>query len=469
MSALLLLLACDPLSPVAREEAVWWGPTAAIEAREGIDLVELPAGEPVGYWPRIVVYADRIEVDTRAWWLSVPPSAYDALGRQGVLEAMVASKVVASVVDGQVPADQKRAQLITGLYEVLLAQAEARKALAERVGDPAFGLDEQILIVPDASTTAALLREALYTAGQAQLFSGTLGGSVDGRLRSAAASSDGACVQTVLVQVGRDGVHLSAGPPILAGDTCPLAARDLPDAFARLTGACADLYDAEAAAAAEAHPTVTLDPAEWRCTRVLSFLGGDVPASEVLPVLATLHTLHPDVRQGPFIGGFDAPGPDACRGALPLDPLTPEAVDPICAPGALRDRLEAAYESLERGEGAHRWDQRGLPLPPRPGRPRWRARVTVEGPDDVSTVIWRHRNQLAYCVQRLADQELLEVAPFTVRVRGDVLDGRFTDPVIDGAGVAEACIAGRFARMQLPEGRSGPVAVELLMDPEVPR
>ncbi|MCB9669143.1 MAG: hypothetical protein H6734_06710 [Alphaproteobacteria bacterium] len=471
MSALLLLLACDPLSPVAREEAVWWGPTAAIEAREGIDLVELPAGEPVGYWPRIVVYADRIEVDTRAWWLSVPPSAYDALGRQGVLEAMVASKVVASVVDGQVPADQKRGQLITGLYEVLLAQAEARKALAQRTGDPDLEFHGRVLIVPDASASVELLREALYTAGQAQFGGSTFAGAMGGRLRAASASSDVGCAQQVVVDVVPAGVHILAGGVPIQGDPCPLPLEALPGQVSEVFRACEDLYDAIATEVAAAHPTVSpIDPSEWRCTQALVHLGGDTTASDLLPAVASLHALHPRVDQGQFIGGPDSPSPARCTDRVSMAALAPDSLSRLCVPANARARLEMAYSSLEAGQGLHRWAPRRLPRPvwPSTGGPAWSARASVPGAGPEApplVVVRRHQNQLAYCVQRLVAQEAIEAPkPFTIQVHGELVDGRFTNARIEGAGAAESCIAGRFTRMQFPEELSGPLSVELDLD-----
>ena len=68
--ALLSLLACDPVAPEQRAEAVFYDANR-LESELGIRLVEVPDGEPLRHTIRMVIRADRIEIDNRAWWLEV--------------------------------------------------------------------------------------------------------------------------------------------------------------------------------------------------------------------------------------------------------------------------------------------------------------------------------------------------------------------------------------------------------------
>jgi len=67
-----------------------------------------------------------------------------------------------------VPEDEERGQVITKLYDRLLEKAEAAKTLAEQSGSEEHAFKGQILIQCDKELPFSVLREVMYTAGQAQ-------------------------------------------------------------------------------------------------------------------------------------------------------------------------------------------------------------------------------------------------------------------------------------------------------------
>ena len=67
-----------------------------------------------------------------------------------------------------VPEDEKRGQVITKLYDRLLEKAESSKALGERSGSTEHEFKGRILMQVDRNMPFAVVREVMYTAGQAQ-------------------------------------------------------------------------------------------------------------------------------------------------------------------------------------------------------------------------------------------------------------------------------------------------------------
>ena len=67
-----------------------------------------------------------------------------------------------------VPEDEKRGQVITKLYDRLLEKAESSKALGERSGSSEHEFKGRILMQVDRNMPFAVVREVMYTAGQAQ-------------------------------------------------------------------------------------------------------------------------------------------------------------------------------------------------------------------------------------------------------------------------------------------------------------
>ena len=67
-----------------------------------------------------------------------------------------------------IPEDEKRGQVVTKLYDRLLEKAEASKAIGEQSGSEAHAFKGRILIQCDKGLPFSVLREVMYTAGQAQ-------------------------------------------------------------------------------------------------------------------------------------------------------------------------------------------------------------------------------------------------------------------------------------------------------------
>ena len=67
-----------------------------------------------------------------------------------------------------VPDDDKRGQLISRLYDVLLEKAEAAKDLGQRTGNADFEFKGEVLLQCDKRLPFSVIREVMFTAGQAQ-------------------------------------------------------------------------------------------------------------------------------------------------------------------------------------------------------------------------------------------------------------------------------------------------------------
>ena len=67
-----------------------------------------------------------------------------------------------------VPEDEKKGQMITRLYDRLLEKAEQSKALGEASGSAEHEFKGRILLQCDKTLPFSVIREVMYTAGQAQ-------------------------------------------------------------------------------------------------------------------------------------------------------------------------------------------------------------------------------------------------------------------------------------------------------------
>jgi len=67
-----------------------------------------------------------------------------------------------------IPEGEKRGQMITLLYEELDAKADTAKSLGERAGGDEFGFQGQLLLQCDRTLPFSVIREVMFTAGQAQ-------------------------------------------------------------------------------------------------------------------------------------------------------------------------------------------------------------------------------------------------------------------------------------------------------------
>lgn len=67
-----------------------------------------------------------------------------------------------------IPADEKQGQMIQKLYEKLLTKAETAKTQAQRTQREDLEFKGEILLQCDSTLPFSLIREVMYTAGQAQ-------------------------------------------------------------------------------------------------------------------------------------------------------------------------------------------------------------------------------------------------------------------------------------------------------------
>ena len=70
--------------------------------------------------------------------------------------------------DSSIPADEKQGQMIQKLYEKLLTKAETAKTQAQRTQREDLEFKGEILLQCDSTLPFSLIREVMYTAGQAQ-------------------------------------------------------------------------------------------------------------------------------------------------------------------------------------------------------------------------------------------------------------------------------------------------------------
>ncbi len=138
---LLALAACDP--PEEHPPVLAPGDTLFIQPSSDVDLPVVAGGVPPELAVNLVVSTARIEVD------GVP-----------VLQLRSDGELLA------VPPDHLRGFLIAPLYDRLLERAEVAKHLEERVPEASF--DGRVLLQLDRQLPISLVRQVLYTAGQAQ-------------------------------------------------------------------------------------------------------------------------------------------------------------------------------------------------------------------------------------------------------------------------------------------------------------
>lgn len=67
-----------------------------------------------------------------------------------------------------VPEDEKRGQMITRLFDRLSEKASAAKAIGEATGSDEMGFKGRVLLQCDKTLPFSVIREVMYTAGQAQ-------------------------------------------------------------------------------------------------------------------------------------------------------------------------------------------------------------------------------------------------------------------------------------------------------------
>ncbi len=314
---LLALLACSsPDVQLAAREAVWWGEVGALERSEGLSLVAVEGAEPVGYWPRVVVYPDHVSVDDRAWFLALPDEVRDA-SRDALVEVPEAARLTG----GRFPSGEGLVE--PGLLEVLETLHQAVSSQDQRVPLP---------LVPDATVPAETLARVLHTAGQARFDSWGLGVASAGRLRNVLVSAT-SCTNLLTLQVtdGASALRAEEGPPLLpVGGACPAAPGDLVGAAEALAAACASRW--------------TPDD---RCFDVTVTLG-ETTAAVALRTLGALLASPADLRTAPLSLGSGVP---ACAFALPVDQLSEDQLDVVCLGPTRADRQTGGRRSFLVGGG----------------------------------------------------------------------------------------------------------------------
>ncbi|MCB9793367.1 MAG: hypothetical protein H6741_11660 [Alphaproteobacteria bacterium] len=337
---LLLLAACNPWAEVHEREAPWWGPASGLPA----ELVRLPEGEPVGYWPRIVVGAEAIEVDNRAWFLSLPEPLLEALEPEDLERLLVERRLDLPLDAGRIPERAQRGLFIPALYDTLIEVVEAAKWAAEL--DEAMAFEDAVLVLPAPGVPSQTLAQVFYTAGQAQLGGAALGGLVDDRVRRVSAAGDAAaCAGLVILEANAEGPMLSGGGRALSLDgACPSGA---PGAtLERLITLCEPRWQALVQEAFAAAPQATpLPESRWRCAALLTSLGGEGRAEDLLRALSELHARRDLARQVYTLGG----GASGCADPVDLSqPLDPATLDQVCSAARFQDLL-VAWTSGEPG------------------------------------------------------------------------------------------------------------------------
>jgi biopolymer transport protein ExbD len=68
----------------------------------------------------------------------------------------------------RIPESGKRGAKIVDLFDKMVSKAETSKGLGDRVGNDEFGFKGQVLLQCDKRLPFSVIREVMYTAGQAQ-------------------------------------------------------------------------------------------------------------------------------------------------------------------------------------------------------------------------------------------------------------------------------------------------------------
>ena len=170
----LLFLGCDPLAKSVRDEAIWYD-TERIVSEAGVELVPISGGDPIGYWPRVVIRREGIDVDNRAWTLTLPEAAFEQAEAAQPLEW---SDLVV-LQDGRLP-EGTDSPLIEPLLEALMEIADSSMADGREYEGVRF--DGHLVVVPEPDIPWQTIYAVLYSAANAQFSSWAIVGQAEGRL-----------------------------------------------------------------------------------------------------------------------------------------------------------------------------------------------------------------------------------------------------------------------------------------------
>ena len=294
---LLWLLGCsEPLAEVYASEAVWWRADGI--ASLGIEPVVVPAGEPVGYWPRIVVGPDAYMLDNRAWVLShEEPEA-------------------SSVFERDVRGDRR------ALLDAALDLADIHRTHDDWV---------PILVVPDHGVGWERVFDALYVAGQAGFPNMALGAAVPTgaglRIRAVDASTDQDCKLQAWHEPER-GVLRFGSRWVRTEEPAAL--------LQAVHEACEPTWWKVSGEVLSMYPGVEAPTERWMCLRVDTSTTATSKADTVLKARSMLYA-HPAVQQGWLVHGVPRPEPSE---------LAPHE---LCEEDALQTALHRAMDRRASG------------------------------------------------------------------------------------------------------------------------
>ena len=326
----------------------------------------------------MVVRSDRIDVDNRAWFLSLPDAYF--LDRDASVDDLAAPLVdkrgVVALSEGRVSEADRQGALVVSLYEVLQAHADRAKDLGARgSGYPRFGGDLTLVAEPDVPVET--LAAVAYAAGQAQYGSVMLAGRADGRLQGAlsmppllAADPElpqkrrrrmAGCLVDCTVLLGGETERAVCGslPPVSAAPGCAAADLAVVDALAQLADRCAERW--------AALPSPEPDPGSAGPPEAcigLTVSGSGISTRMLVDEMARAHAHHPALRQpevsAPSPAAAEKPAAEDAACAFALDPstLTEAQLDVACQPTRV-PRWIAAQAGLALDHPARRW----RPLP----------------------------------------------------------------------------------------------------------
>lgn len=312
MMLLAVFLACEgPLDQAWSREASW-ASLDRLEAESGLQLTRLSAGDAVGRWPRIVVKMDGIDLDNRAFVLSLGLPEAQAAG------LLVDQPQVLTLKEGAL---QERQRTGMGVDEL---RAPLKALLASNAEAPAPP-PAALLIIPDARLPAETLKAVMHTALQAGFKTVTPAGRVGDHLRTPLTRSAipfGQCRRLAIVDQSAAGVLLQVGA----------------SSIGPVHGGCDRLPPSETGPALRGLAKACYESWPGFCFDVVHAIDDDVRAGEVLSALSSTWAVDEPLRQGPLSSLLE--GSRDCSATLGLASLDAAAIATICtpeAPAARRD------------------------------------------------------------------------------------------------------------------------------------
>ena len=358
MFAPLLLLACThPATEVAEREAPWYRLDEAAQAALGIQLVPLPAGEPVGAWPRVVIRRDGIDLDDRSLWLTLDVDTRAALSAGQLRALLIEQTGLVGLEEGRLAVLDDSPAALPDLEVALRTLRFSLEAATSRDGAPAPALYGPV-VVPDARVPWQTVELVMVSALNAGWTRSAVAGTVGDRLRAPGAGGTGAwawdaCPVQAIATVGSEGVELTVArsPPLAAAvGSCEFSAPEaLGPGLSALADRCLPIWDhawstTPPGRRGEAPPELLGRP----CVGLRVGGQGEAPSASVLEAMASVSEAWPTVRPGP-IAPSKALDAERCDYAVVVDELDPKQLERICGEPALRiwmeDTLAAAASS----------------------------------------------------------------------------------------------------------------------------